>query len=289
MAPTLTMYMGLPGSGKTTVAKARIKDNPNSIKRVNKDDLRAMMDAGHWSKGNEKFVLKIRDQIIREALSAGKHVICDDTNLHPKHEHQLRQIAKECDAGFHVNKAFLEEVSVEECIERDLKRTNSVGEKVIRDMYNAFLRPELPTYEPPPHAPEAILVDIDGTLAHMDGRRPYDWDRVREDKLDEEVATLVGALYKQYRVILLSGRDGACFNDTKLWLAQHAVPYHEIFMRAEGDMRKDTVVKKELFKQHIEDSYQVKFIIDDRPSVCRMWREEVGLKVLQVGDPHVEF
>ena len=97
--PDLIMLKGLPASGKTTYAKKMIDEAPkNSIKRVNKDDLRAMIDNGTWSKGNEKFILVVRDNIVMEALITGKHIIVDDTNLVPKHEERLRELAKVCGA-----------------------------------------------------------------------------------------------------------------------------------------------------------------------------------------------
>ena len=46
MSKRLLMYRGLPASGKTTAALAAIKNSYGLIKRVNKDDLRAMIDAG---------------------------------------------------------------------------------------------------------------------------------------------------------------------------------------------------------------------------------------------------
>ena len=52
----LKVYMmkGLPGSGKTTRAMEMLAENPNGIKRVSKDDLRAMLDNGRWSGDAEK-------------------------------------------------------------------------------------------------------------------------------------------------------------------------------------------------------------------------------------------
>lgn len=39
--------------------------------------------------------------------------------------------------------------------------------------------------------PPAIIVDIDGTLANMEGRSPYDYTRVMEDSLHEDVDLVI--------------------------------------------------------------------------------------------------
>ena len=38
------LTVGLPASGKSTWAKEQVSQNPGQYKRVNKDDLRAMLD-----------------------------------------------------------------------------------------------------------------------------------------------------------------------------------------------------------------------------------------------------
>lgn len=83
---------GLPASGKTTWAMDMVTKSSGHFKRVNKDDLRAMMDGSHWSKDNEKFVLDVRDFIIVRALLDGHSVIVDDTNLASKHHDRIKQI-----------------------------------------------------------------------------------------------------------------------------------------------------------------------------------------------------
>ncbi len=55
-------------------------------------------------------------------------------------------------------------------------------------------------------------------------------------------------------------------------------------MREAGDMRKDSIVKKELFDQHIRGKYNVRMVIDDRDQVVDMWRNELGLTCLQVAE-----
>ena len=60
--------IGLPASGKTTWAKELMEKEPGEWKRINKDDLRAMLDNGRWSHINERFVIELRDHIILQAL-----------------------------------------------------------------------------------------------------------------------------------------------------------------------------------------------------------------------------
>lgn len=279
--PKIILTKGLPASGKTTWAKEQVDSNPGKIKRVNKDDLRAMINNSKWSKQNESDVLANRDMLIVYYLNRGFDVIVDDTNLAPKHESHLRQFAEWHKADFEI-KDFTD-VSVEECIKRDQKRPNYVGEKVIRGMYKQFLAPKPELYDPG-DLPSAVLCDIDGTLAHMDGKRsPFEWAKVGEDRLDETVANLISVLSEKYPVILLSGRDSVCRDETIQWLTKHNIQYHALYMRPEGDMRKDNVVKRELFDNHIRDRYAVEFVLDDRNQVVDMWRS-MGLKCYQVAE-----
>lgn len=268
---------GLPASGKSTVARKLIDGNPGRYKRVNKDDIRAMLDNGKWSRDNEKFVLKTRDTLILAALGDGKHVIVDDTNLNPKHEARIRQLVK--------GKAKVEveffDVPVDECIERDLKRPVSVGEKVIKKMYNDYLKPETDTYKPDMSKPTAYIFDVDGTLAQMDGRSPYEWDRVREDRLKHATRdVLVSLRASGHKTIIFTGRDGVCAEATTEWLLDHGIDYEEFYIRPEGDTRKDDIIKREMFDK-IRDEYAVLGVFDDRDQVVEMWRH-LGLQCFQV-------
>lgn len=279
------MTKGLPASGKTSWAKALLASSPTgSHTRVNKDDLRDMMHAGQWSKNNEKVVLATRDAIIEAALEAGQHVIVDDTNFGPKHENRLRDLAKKHGARFEL--VDFTDVPLDEVLARNFARTDKqpVPEKVIRDMHARYLAPltQRPTYDQ--QLPPCVIVDIDGTLAHMTGRGPYDWQRVAEDAVDAMVARVVRQFHSDFAVVLLSGRDGSCRDDTVKWLADHDIPYDVFAMREPGDMRKDSVVKRELFDRYVLGTYYPALVIDDRTQVVRMWRDELGLTVWQVAD-----
>jgi len=91
-------------------------------------------------------------------------------------------------------------------------------------------------------------------------------------------------LSKHYKVILFSGRDEICQGQTEAWLKKWAIPWEELYMRPVGDMRKDNIIKRELYDTHIAGQYNVIFVLDDRNQVVDMWRNELGLKVLQVAE-----
>lgn len=289
---TVWFLKGLPGSSKTTWAKEKVISSNCSIKRVNKDDIRNMLDSGKHSKGNEKFVLEIRDLIIVNALSSGKHIIVDDTNFEKKHEEKIREIARLY--GAEVKVKFFD-VPPEECIKRDLKRPNSVGSDVIWSMYNKYLKPkekEVEVLKQDSTLPHAICIDIDGTVALNGYRNPFDGTSVDKDKPNNYVIDIV----KQYisnpyiKVIFMSGREGneICTRLTKEWLDKYCEGYDLLFMRKEGDNRKDSIIKKELFENNIKDKYYIRFILDDRLQVCQMWYS-LGLPLLRVGDPDANF
>jgi predicted kinase len=274
----LLFLKGLPGSGKSTYARELVKQG--NWKRLNKDDLRAMLDDSKWSKANEQLVNYWQEWLAKDILDKGINVIVDNTHLAPRHEERYKQLAKACNAKF-VVKMF--DIPLEECIKRDLMRPNSVGEKVIVDMYNQFLKPAPVVYKGPAGKPHAVICDIDGTLAHMGERSPYDWHKVKIDTADQVVIDMLRH-YDDRVIILLSGRDAICKPETVEWLTDNRVPFNHLFMRDAGDMRKDAVIKREIFDRHIRDNFYIDFVLDDRNQVVDMWRNDVGLKVLQVAE-----
>jgi predicted kinase len=274
----LILTKGLPASGKTTWANEQVAGSNGKIININKDDLRAMLHAGKGSKYRESFVIEVQETLTKLAFEAGHDVIWSDTNLNPIHENRARTLS-DC-----VEIVDFTDVSLEKCIMRDQLRANPVGEKAIRDQYNKWLRKEPELLVQDETLPPAIIVDQDGTLAHMSGRSPYDWSRVGEDSVDDTVADVV-RLHKAagYDIIIVSGRDAVCRQITEDWLTSHNIPFDYIYMRARGDSRKDYVVKREIFDNYIRGHWNIKFVLDDRNSVVKTWRE-IGLKCFQVAE-----
>lgn len=269
---------GLPGSGKSTWARTKLAEEPGVYKIIEKDALRLLLDGGKWSKENEKFVLRMRDAMIVATLEAGFVPIVCDTNFAPKHLETITILARSFNAVVTIQD--FTHVDVEECIARDRKRANYVGEKTIRDMYNQYLRPEPPVIPYREGLPWAVICDLDGTLALFGRANPFDRD-FSQDLPNEPVAAIISARDLFDELILLSGRNDKHRAATVAWLHGNNIWYDQLHMRKDGDFRKDDIVKREMYQEHVEGRVNVRFVLDDRDQVVRLWRS-IGLTCLQV-------
>lgn len=129
----------------------------------------------------------------------------DDTNLDQKHEKRIRELALLYEAKV-IIKEF--DTDVNECIKRDALRPNPVGAKVIREISERYQfgipKPEFEPVVQNVNLPWAIIVDIDGTVAHMNGRSPYDYSKVDTDTYDKSIVFLVQMLAKDCEIVFVS-------------------------------------------------------------------------------------
>lgn len=291
----LTIMRGLAGSGKSTYAESV----PGAVV-VSRDRLRlALFGSDNQDyyksadlKQREDFITKVEQNAIREGLRAGRHVISDNTNIETKYMKPFYKIAHAVGAEVEVK---VIDVPLHTALERNRNRAamggRDVPEDVIRKQHDRFQHTKNqvvempPTPEPYSGTPDAIpafMVDIDGTLAHMNGNRgPFEWHNVGKDDIDDVVRSVVFRMADDYAVIIMSGRDESCRQQTEDWLVLHEIPFDELHMRPEKDMRPDNIVKAELFDKYVRDRYDVEFVIDDRWQVCEMWLT-MGLKVFNV-------
>lgn len=272
------IYRGLPGSGKSTTAEEYLQKYPDTV-LVNRDTLRIL----NPGKG-EEFIRKLRDELIENALILGDDVISDDTNLIANTFDHLVALGRKYGAEIEIKTFY--EVSVEECIRRDKLRPNSVGEKVIRRFVkdlNMAKNVRQPLFIPS-SLPTAIICDIDGTLALFTNRGPFEMEKCESDALSVPVATVLADMSVNHTIILMSGRDEKFRPQTERWLNKHDVRHTALYMRPTGDMRKDAIVKHELFDAHIKDKYNILFALDDRDQMVRMYRDELKIVCFQVAD-----
>ena len=300
----LEILTGLPASKKSTYALAN-RDDKTVI--VSRDNIRHAQYGKWWSADmNEGWITKLEKQQIISAFENGFNVISDGTNLHKSNVQKLYDLAAQFQAEV-VHTYF--EVPPETCIEYDAHREKKVGAKVINRMakragidkngviprhtyYYHEIKPYVVTTDT--YYSRAIVVDIDGTIALKSDRSPYDYSRVFEDDVSENVATIVKWLHYYQEtghpdapeIIFLSGRSEDCREETERWLEDKFWNYDEInsklFMRPSDDPNTaDFIVKDRLFDKYVADHFNVIGVFDDRRQVVQMWRTK-GLTVLDV-------
>jgi len=284
--PTIWFLKGLPASGKSSWAMANCS---KTCMRLNNDIFRSMTGVQDFNRDMETTVGAGIRAAGMHALSLGFDIIVDNCNLGAKHKNFWTAYAKQ-HGNRMVEKFF--DTPLDECIQRDSTRMSGlkVGSERITEMFYTHLAPFTKTsvveyMEQDTKLPHAIIVDIDGTMAFMNDRGPYDDSKVHTDLPNRPVVKLVNELRRMgAETLVVSGRQATpeCEAATKEWLDKYLVNTYRLFMRPAGDTRKDSIVKKEIFDSRIKDKFYIHFVLDDRNQVVDMWRKELNLPCFQV-------
>lgn len=271
-----------------------IGESGNTV-RVNRDLLRKMLHCDKFTGKNESVTVEVEKDIASLQLSLNRNVIVDDCNLNPKNQEMWNKVATDFGAKFEVMEV---NTPVDVCVQRDAIRTESVGHSVIMNMalqYGLIPKP-IKGY---------VLCDLDGTLCNLDHRLKFvndktvdkNWkaffDGISDDTIYEETKQkLVSYKEDGYEIIFVSARPEDYRQVTEKWITAHGLIqtlgfWKTLIMRPSGDRRDDVEVKRDILNKYFKDRNTIHTVIDDRPRVIRMWREE-GLNVIDVGK-QIEF
>ncbi len=256
-----------------------------------------LVDGQHVQWSVEHRLVLARDAYVGALLHQEFDVIVDDVSLDPRTGRRLAELAGRRGADFAVQD--FTDVPLAACIAADATHPDRVGAAVITELWEQHLRGhELPLpvprgrpeasgtpYRPIDGTPRAVLVDIDGTVALLGTRSPYQEDLVDSDAPNPDVITTVRALAAGgNRIVYCSGRTERSRAATLAWLDRHVgVAYDALLLRPAGDRRRDAVVKLELFDREVRNAYTILCVLEDRASVVKAWRA-IGLTVLQVAE-----
>lgn len=288
----IVMTYGLPASGKSTWAKAFIKGDKDWV-RVNNDELGNMMFGEIFAEGRSDTIDRVRKTFIEDAMEKKLNIVVDNTNLHPKHEEYLRKIiAAHNEVAQYDKKPELYEleikdfsyVPVHECIVRNRKRDNPVPDKVIYNMNKQFLLKQAPTLKQDEKLPKCLLVDMDGTVALLNGRNPYSSKGLLNDLPNNFVIDLVKRYAADHKIFFVTGREIAAKEETEQWLANNGIPKGSYELHMRQHQPSDLVFKKEVFEKYIKDKYFVSFAIEDRNRIVSLYRHDIGIPCFQCAD-----
>jgi predicted kinase len=288
--PTAILTVGIPASGKSTWARDYSSIYGTPI--VCRDDIRIMQGLKHGD--NEDLVTTVEHALIEGLILEGKDFIVADTNINKKFRQRLIKFCHQ--RGADVN-LIVFEIGLDEAIRRDLAREAKVGPDVIVRMHNDLQGQNLSSefmpvqrykkYQHNPRLKDAIVVDIDGTVARHWNRSPFEYAKVMDDKPIADVTSVVSYLASGYRPVFVSGRDDSCRKDTADWILVHlgidvnAPDEGELHMRKTGDQRPDWIVKNEIYDEKVIPFVNPVMVFDDRDQVVHHLRAR-GITVAQV-------
>ena len=172
---------------------------------------------------------------------------------------------------------------------------NDIRPLIIKDFKNKIslgeldnLKNELPFTINTDGKIDAVICDLDGTLSlfqYTNGvmiRDSYDASKCNADIINVPVANVLRSLQNNYSIIFVSGREDKFREQTIEFLDrvfdEYGVVYSDLYMRKTGDFRSDTIIKKEIYDNELNDKYHIMCVFDDRPKVVKMWRS-LGLFV----------
>lgn len=145
--PKIILCRGIQGSGKTTWAKQWALEDPEHRVRFNNDDIRNMLGK-YWVPSREDLVKSLRSAFLLNSMSYGFDIVIDNMNLNPKELEYYNGVLN----GWNNPKWAMPDVvrpkyslefkdffiPLQDCIERDSKRPNPIGEEVIRKTYEKY-------------------------------------------------------------------------------------------------------------------------------------------------------
>ncbi|QES90709.1 phosphatase domain-containing protein [Rhizosphaericola mali] len=295
--PQLLILIGAPGSGKSTFAKYHIRTNLNWV-RVCRDDMRLMQFSQSFlSDEMEGLITDMIYASTEQLLTKKVNVITDATHTKADFLNQyIHRFGHLADISFKLFETDKKELALR-CTQREKETGKFIPEKAINHHVNALeeLKKEF-DFSTRPRAkfineirlqdaslPKAIICDLDGTLALMDDRNPFDASNCEQDRLNEAVAVSLNAYVKDgFKILLVSGREDKYKPQTENFLKKYQILYDGLWMRPEGNYQKDSIIKKRIFETEIQDKYYVSLVLDDRDQVVEMWRNDLKLPCFQV-------
>ena len=146
MKHELIILQGIQGSGKTTWARRWVNEDSEHRVRFNRDDIRNMLGK-YWVPNRESLINAMYESFLNQAMLEGYDIVLDNMNLNQKTLAEIKKTVEEfnkwislspVDLHYGIKYQTFFDTPLEECIARDAKRENLIGEEVIRNTYNKY-------------------------------------------------------------------------------------------------------------------------------------------------------
>lgn len=282
MAKEIALLVGPPGCGKSTTAK-----KVAGRTYINQD---SQGQKGHLD-------------LFTEAIKRGDSIVVDRMNF--SIEQRKRYLEPAIKAGYTASITVFEtprQICLDRCIARQGHETikdATTANKSLNFFFSHYEKPlsteanVVKFIQEPLEKTQAIVVDLDGTIADASHRMHYvkcegkkNWGGffkgIENDEVNEPVAEIVRHFAGDYEIVYCSGRpEDQCREATEKWLKKNGLWYQHLYMRSTSDYRSDDIAKEILLDYELLPRFIPLFFLDDRDRVVSLWRRR-GFTCLQV-------
>ena len=126
----LILLIGIPGSGKTTLAKKIVE---KGFHYINADTIREELYGDAAEQGDKEEVFELFFKRLDEMMKEGKDIIIDNTNLNPKQRKPILDRATRF--GYGDIRLWLLDVPLDLCLTRNRERERCVPEDIVANMF----------------------------------------------------------------------------------------------------------------------------------------------------------
>jgi predicted kinase len=131
----LILLVGIPGSGKTTLARKLIEKGYTAISA---DSIREELYGDEGEQGEPQKVFAIFFERLEKILSTGADVVVDNTNLKAQYRQEISERAKPF--GYENPQIWVLDIPLNVCLKRNSLRDRKVGDDIVTNMFNEFNR-----------------------------------------------------------------------------------------------------------------------------------------------------
>jgi predicted kinase len=126
----IILMIGVPGSGKTTLAK---KIAEKGFQYINADGIREELYGNAAEQGDKEEVFNLFFERLEKLMTVGTDVIIDNTNLNPKQRKPILDRAQQF--GYSDVQLWLLDIPLELCLRRNKSRERIVPEDIVTNMF----------------------------------------------------------------------------------------------------------------------------------------------------------
>lgn len=131
----LIVMVGVPGAGKTTLAKKLVE---KGFHYMNADSIRLELYGNAAEQGDKEQVFALFFERFEQALSGSLDIVVDNTNINMKQRKPLLDRAQA--AGYTDVQLWMLDVPLQLCLQRNASRERTVPDDIVTNMFHELTR-----------------------------------------------------------------------------------------------------------------------------------------------------